>query len=210
MKKIKVLSLIFGIISFVLAIYSFTALNADSNDPNYQIQNEFKLYAILFTVFMLAAVIITIAKKEKAIVVPLLGFVTAGIYFVKKLETGIQGNNSILDLISPTENNSVLTFLLFITFIAFVFVSVIKNTNWSKYYVIGYFALLILSTFKFLPDITLNDDMKAYTIISYSMIAGYISLLSFFIPYKEKVKKENEEKALVKEESKEDKKEIAE
>ena len=196
MKKVKVLSLILGIIALALAAFSFFAMKRDESDPNFQTLNQFKLFAILFAVFMLVAVIINIMKKEKAIVLPLLGFVASGIYFVKKLYEGNQFNEAIFDTISPTENNSVLTLLLFITFIAFVFVSVIKNTNWSKYYVIGYFALLILSTFKFLPTITFNKDMVPYTICAYAMVSGYLSFLCFFLPAKEtkeEIKKETAE-----------------
>ena len=185
MKISKIFAIILGIVSLGLAFGSLAFMDWDKTAANYDLHNQFKLYSILLGAFMLVFVIIAIAKKNKGVIVPLLAFVPTGIYFVKKLYEINHFNQSIIDVISPADSTTVLTLLLFIGFIACVIASVIKNNKYTKFYVIGYFALLILSSFKFLPDITMNKDLLPITMIAYSMVVGYGALLLFFIPGKD-------------------------
>ncbi len=205
MKISKIISLIFSILAVILAFFSFIELSKVEGNPDYTLVNECKLYASSFLGFAIVAIIITIIKKEKQIVVPLLGFVTTGIYFVRNIFGEIPFHQTVLEIITPTENTSVLTILLFMAFLAFIIVSVVKNYNWSRWYVVGYFILLLLSTLKFLPYIAFDDTQLAYSLVSYSMISGYLAFLAFFFPTyeKKKVEKKEEAKELIEEPKKE-------
>ena len=201
MKISKILSLIFSILAVVLAFFSFIELSKLEGNIDHPLVKECKLYTSLFLAFAIIAIIVTIVKKEKQIVVPLLGFVTTGIYFVRNIFGDIEFHQTVLEIITPTENTSVLTILLFMAFLAFIFVSVEKNYNWSRWYVVGYFILLLLSTLKFLPYIAFDDTKWAYSLVSYSMITGYLAFLAFFFPTyeKKKVEKKEEAKELIEE-----------
>ncbi len=182
MKITKILAIIFAIASIGLAAAGLAFMDWDEIGVNYDYHNQFKLYAFLFGILMIAFFVIAVVKKSKLVVLPLVGFVPTGIYFVKKLYDGMAFNQSIIDVISPTENFSVLTLLLFIAFIACVIVSIVKENKFTKLYVVGYFALLILGTIKFLPDITMNKELMPITFLAYSMVAGYAAFMVFFIP----------------------------
>lgn len=202
MKITKTLAIILSIVSFGLAVAGLAFMDWKEMDMNYEFHNQFKLYAILFAVFMLVFFIIAVTKKNKLVLLPLLGFVPTGIYFVKKLSDGFVLNQSVLDIISPAENNSVLTLLLFVGFIVCVIVSIIKENKFTKLYVVGYFALLILSTIKFLSEITMNKDLMPITFVTYSMVFGYATLMLFFFPSLVKENEEIKDEAPIQEETK--------
>ena len=42
--------------------------------------------------------------------------------------------------------------------------------------------MLILTTLKFLPDITMNKDLMPITFLAYSMVFGYAAFMIAFIP----------------------------
>ena len=195
MKLSKVFAIIFGIASLACAGASLAFMDWKES-INFDEHNQYKLFAFLFIALMLVFVIIAIAKKNKLALIPLLGFVPTGIYFVKKLYENHEFNQSIIDVVSPTENTTVLTLLLFCGFIGCAIVSALKDNKYTKMYVVGYFTLLILSTIKFLPEITMNKELLPYTFLSYSMVVGYAAFLLFFFPG-------GEAKAQPKEEAKE-------
>ena len=195
MKISKIISLIFSILAVALAFFSFIELSKIEGNSDFTLVKECKLYASLFLGFAIIAIIVTIIKKEKQIVVPLLGFVTTGIYFVRNIFGDITFHQTVLEIITPTENTSVLTILLFMAFLAFIILSVEKKYNWSKWYVVGYFILLLLSTLKFLPYIAFDDTKWAYSLVSYSMISGYLAFIAFMFPTYEKKKVEKKEEA---------------
>ena len=198
MKITKILAIIFAAVSVCLAGAGLAFMDWDEMGLNYDYHNQFKLYAFLFGILMIAFFVIAVVKKSKLVVIPLVGFVPTGIYFVKKLYDGMAFNQSIIDVISPTENFSVLTLLLFIAFIVCVIVSIVKENKFTKFYVVGYFALLILGTIKFLPDITMNKELMPITFLAYSMVAGYAAFMVFFIPNFCQAK-ETEEKTAIEE-----------
>ena len=188
MKITKFLSLIFSILAIAFAGFSYFGFNRKAGDLEYALQNECKLYAGLFLALAVVAIIVTLIKRDKAIVVPLLGFVTTGIYFVRNVFGDIEFHQTVLEIITPTENTSVLTILLFVTFVAFAFVSVVVKADWAKWYVIGYFVLLLLSTLKFLPSIAFDDHKVPYALLSYSMISGYVAFIAYLFPVPNKEK----------------------
>ena len=198
MKITKILAIIFAVAAIGLAAAGLAFMDWDEMGLNYDYHNQFKLYAFLFGILMIAFFVIAVVKKSKLVVITLVGFVPTGIYFVKKLYDGMAFNQSIIDVISPTENFSVLTLLLFIAFIVCVIVSIVKENKFTKFYVVGYFALLILGTIKFLPDITMNKELMPITFLAYSMVAGYAAFMVFFIPCFCQAK-ETEEKPAVEE-----------
>ena len=182
MKITKKLAIILAIVSFGFAVASLAFMDWKEMDMNYEFHNQYKLYSFLFAALMIVFFIIAVTKKNKGVILPLLGFVPTGIYFVKKLYDAIVVNESVIDIISPADSNSVLTLLLFIAFITCAILSVIKENKFTKFYVVGYFALLILTTLKFLPEITMNKDLMPITFVAYSMVFGYAALMVFYIP----------------------------
>ena len=203
MKKIKILSSIFIILSILLAAYAIPQLNLAETSPTYNVNKQYLLYSLLFILFSLILFILLIIKKDKLIAFPLLGFIATGLYYVRKIyETG-NYNNTILDVISPNETFTVLTFLLFVGFIVCLFVGTYKNNKYTKMYVAAYFALLVFTTFKFLPEIAMDKDMQPFATLTYSMISGYIAAIILFIPVEKKQNMETNEASSSKEENKE-------
>ena len=70
-------------------------------------------------------------------------------------------------------------------------------------YVAAYFALLVFTTFKFLPEIAMDKDMLPFATLTYSMISGYIAAIILFIPVEKKQNMETNEASSSKEENKE-------
>lgn len=182
MKITKILAIIFAIASIGLAAAGLAFMDWDEMGLNYDFHNQFKVYAFLFGILMIVFFIIAIAKKSKFVIIPLLGFVPTGIYFGKKLYENIAVNRSILDVVSPIDNTSVLTLLLFAGFIACVIVSIIKENKFTQLFVVGYLALLILTNIKFLTEITMVKDLMPITFVTYSMVAGFAAFMLFFVP----------------------------
>lgn len=199
--KSNKLSILFTIISVVLALISLSGVAWDKELVDHAVHMQFILYPILFALFMVILFIVLLAKKEKAVILPLLGFLTTGLIFIKKVVTFVATNSSILDIVSPTDNTSVLTVLLFIGFIVCVFASLYKGCKYTNLYVAGYFTLLILTTINFLPEIIATEELTLYTFITFSMIAGYLSFVIFFLGGKKQEEKK-EEKLEAKEETK--------
>lgn len=182
MKATKALTVILAIVSFVFAVASLAFMDWDKMGMNYEFHNQFKLFAALFAVLMVVVFAIILGKKNKFVILPLVGFVPTAFYFVKKLYDGMQFNQTVIDVVSPTENTSVLTLLLFAGFIACAVISAIKENKYTKFYTVGYLAFLILTTLKFLPDITMNKDLMPITFLAYSMVFGYAAFMIAFIP----------------------------
>ena len=204
MKKNKnLVTILFVIISIALAVYSIIFMHQNKSlDPE---TNDFKnyfIYPALLAAFMLVLLVEVLVKKEKVALVALFGFVATALYFIKKLYDVIQFNSAIFDTISPTENNDVITLLLFIGFIVCAIVSVVKNNKYTKFYVVGYFVLLIVSLFKILPDTVIDKGAREFGLVTLSIIAGYTALLVSFIPTIEN-KNEAKEVEEVKEETNE-------
>ena len=204
MKKNKnLVTILFVIISIALAVYSIIFMHQNKSlDPE---TNDFKnyfIYPALLAAFMLVLFVEVLVKKEKVALVALFGFVATALYFIKKLYDVIQFNSAIFDTISPTENSDVITLLLFIGFIVCAIVSVGKNNKYTKFYVVGYFVLLIVSLFKILPDTVIDKGAREFGLVTLSIIAGYTALLVSFIPTIEN-KNDTKEVEEVKEETNE-------
>lgn len=187
MKITKILAIIFAAVSVCLAAAGLAFMEWSSEGENYAVHNPLKVYGFLFGILMIVFYVIALTKKSKLAIIPLIGFVPAGIYFVKKIYevfdvAGMTFNQSIIDVVSPTENFNVITLLLFVAFITCAIISIVKDNKFTKLFVVGYFALLILSTIKFLPEITMFSELKPITFLSYGMVAGYAAFMLFFIP----------------------------
>lgn len=184
MKKIKIISLILSIIALVLAGFAFKGYLVAPEDERYTTFLPFKAFSVLFIIFILVLIVVNLVRREKFSLIPLLAIITTGIYFSKKVNV-VLGNNdlSIIDLVSPADSTSVLTFIVFVAFVIFAFVALFKNKNWARFVVIGYISYLILTTFKLIPVIY---DNSPYQILLYTMILSYLSLLTYFLPTKEK------------------------
>lgn len=190
MKKIKIISLILSIIALILAVFAFKGYLVSSDDERRATFLPFNALSLLFIIFILVLIVVNLVRREKFSLIPLLAIITTGIYFTKKLNV-VLGNNdlSIIDLVSPADSTSVLTFIVFVAFVTFAFVAVFKNKNWARFVVIGYISYLILTTFKLIPIIYVESP---YQILLYTMILSYLSLLTYFLPTKEKeIKSEN-------------------
>lgn len=184
MKKIKIISLILSIIALILAVFAFRGYLVSSDDERRATFLPFNALSLLFIIFILVLIVVNLVRREKFSLIPLLAIITTGIYFTKKLNV-VLGNNdlSIIDLVSPADSTSVLTFIVFVAFVTFAFVAVFKNKNWARFVVIGYISYLILTTFKLIPIIYVESP---YQILLYTMILSYLSLLTYFLPTKEK------------------------
>lgn len=204
MKKNKnLVTILFVIISIALAVYSIIFMHQNKSlDPETNDFKNYYIYPALLAAFMLVLLVEVLVKKEKVALVALFGFVATALYFIKKLYDVIQFNSAIFDTISPTENNDVITLLLFIGFIVCAIVSVVKNNKYTKFYVVGYFVLLIVSLFKILPDTVIDKGAREFGLVTLSIIAGYTALLVSFIPTIEN-KNEAKEVEEVKEETNE-------
>lgn len=200
MKTNKIVTIVLALVSVACAIAALIFMDWKSTATHYAEHNTIKLYPVIMSAFMVLLLALTIKKKDKLVFLPLLGFMATSFYFVEKLYDGNNFNETVLDVLNPSENLSVLTMLLFFGFIAAVFISIIKDNKYSKIFVIAYLALLVASTIKFLPEITINKDLLPYTLTAYSMVLGYISLMVFFIPVDEKNNEvKNEENTQVEE-----------
>lgn len=208
MKTNKKVSICLAIFAIACAGAALAFMDWSKSDSNYLEHNTIKLYPILMATFMCILIGLTIKKKYKLVFLPLLGFIATGFYYVLKLYDGFNFNQAIFDIVSPSENFSVLTVLLFIGFIVSVFLSAIKDNKIAKYFVIGYLALIVASTIKFIPEIAINKDLFPYSFTVYSMVIGYLSLLVFFIPSKDE--ENTEPKKEFTEEKAESKKEFTE
>lgn len=204
MKKNKnLVTILFVIISIALAVYSIIFMHQNKSlDPETNDFKNYYIYPALLAAFMLVLLVEVLVKKEKVALVALFGFVATALYFIKKLYDVIQFNSAIFDTISPTENSDVITLLLFIGFIVCAIVSVVKNNKYTKFYVVGYFVLLIVSLFKILPDTVIDKGAREFGLVTLSIIAGYTALLVSFIPTIEN-KNETKEVEEVKEETNE-------
>lgn len=202
MKKIKIISLILSIITLVLAGFAFKGYLVSPDDERYTTFLPFKAFSVLFILFILVLIVVNLVRREKFSLIPLLAIITTGIYFTKKINV-VLGNNdlSIIDLVSPADSTSVLTFIVFVAFVIFAFVALFKNKNWARFVVIGYISYLILTTFKLIPIIYVESP---YQILLYTMILSYLSLLTYFLPTKEK-KIKNEDKVIEDKEVQEEK-----
>ena len=187
MKITEILTLIFAAASVCLVAAGLAFMEWNKENDQYYIDNPYKIYGFIFGILMIAFYVIILTKKSKFAFIPLLCFVPAGIYFVRRVYDVFEGvgmtlNQSVIDVVLPTENYNVITLLLFVAFITCIIVSIVKENKFTKLFVVGYLALLILSTIKFLPEITITAEFNPVTFLSYGMVAGYAAFMLFFIP----------------------------
>lgn len=177
MKKSKLFSIIFAIITIALAVLSLAFLEWNKNKPNFDNDNPFKTYNILFVLVAVFALVF-LFKKSKFIGIAAIGAVLISILFNDGYNT-----NNILKLVVPYENQKAFNFLLLAGFIGAVIFDIIKNNKIAKIVAIVYFIFLVAYAFNFIPDLLTDFKQKQYTFAFLAEVSLFVTFILAFCDF---------------------------
>lgn len=187
MKKTSIATIITASVSLILLVVSTFFIVWDRNDA--EATSSLLITAILsLAVAMITTILFAIffGKKHKILnIIPVILLFVIAIIYTQQITLLVGQNFSIIDFLSPTNNNpTVLAFILFVAFITAIVLIEWKGYKFASVYAIAYAALLLAATFINTAQILFLPKNMLYILSSFGLLFALAAMIiNFTAPF---------------------------